>query len=215
MEVDPNSDNDLPCQYVELRGAPGSVIPAGTFYLSIGGDNAETGSVNESIDLSGQVFGSNGTITIKVDDAFGACPNRTYPAGTTIVTSFNFTGVTGLNAESFLLVSAPADPGIGNDIDANDDGVIDNGFGITVLDGIAFITDGSGQRAYAPIVFSFLTPGAGPDTPDAATRPSTNNTALSANWLWGELAAPEEGTLYVTPSNSAGTSITPGAPNSP
>ena len=217
VEVDPNSDNDLPCQYVELRGPAGTTVPAGTFYLSVGSDNAETGSVNESIDLSGKVFGSNGTITIKIDNTFGACPNRTYPAGTTIVTSFNFTGVTGLNAESFLLVTSQAatPPAPGDDIDSNDDGAIDTTRQITVIDGIAFITDGSGQRAYAPVVFSFLTPGAGPDTPDASTRLAGNNTPLSAAaWLWGELSTPEESATYTLPGNFPdGTMLTPGASN--
>jgi hypothetical protein len=218
VEVDPNSDNDLPCEYAELRGVPGSVIPAGTFYLSIDSENAATGNVNESVDLSGQVFGPNGTITIITDPGIsGGCPNRTYPAGTTLVTSFTFGGVTGQSAESFLLVRSQASipPAPGDDIDLNDDGVIDASNQITIFDGIAFLTDGQGQRAYAPVVFSFLTPGAGPDTPDAATRPSGNTTPLSSAWLWGELSTPEEGTTYVNPSNTAGTSITPGAPNAP
>jgi hypothetical protein len=217
VEVDPNSDNDTPCQYIELRGTPGSIVPANTFYVSIGGENAETGTVNETVDISGQVFGPNGTITIITDESIsGGCPNRTYPAGTTVVRSFSFGGVAGLSAESFLIIRSPlGDPGIGNDIDALDDGIIDAAFQITVLDGIAFLTDGQGQRAYAPVVFSFLSPGAGPDTPDAATRPTANTTPLSAAWGWGELSTPEEGTLYVTPSNTAGNSITPGAPNVP
>ena len=220
VEVDPNSDNDLPCEYAELRGTPASVIPAGTFYLSIDSENAATGNVNESVDLSGKIFGPNGTITIITDPGVsGGCPNRVYPAGTMIVTSMTFAGVTGQSAESFLLVISQASipPAPGDDIDLNDDGVIDPARQITVLDGIAFLTDGQGQRAYAPVAFSFNSPGAGPDTPDASSRLVGNNTPLSAAaWIWGELSTPEEGTTYTLPGNfTPGTGITPGAPNGP
>src|SRR5262249_33060764 len=135
----------------------------------------------------------------------------------TVLSSFNFGGIAGQSAESFLLVRTSTPPSVGDDIDANDDGVIDAAFGISMVDGISFLTDGQGQRAYAPVVFSFILQPTAADTADAASRLSSNSTPLtSSGWIYGELAAPSSGTAYVAPGSfPAGANITPGAPNAP
>jgi hypothetical protein len=223
VEADPNGPNTLGCQYIELRGTPGAAIPNGTFYLSIDSENAANGMVDESVNLGGKTFGSNGTIAIIQDETIngGGCPGRTFPAGTTVVKSPTFGGVAGQSAESFLLVTSQAatPPAPGDDIDTNDDGVIETARQITVLDGITYLTDGQGQRAYAPVVFSFILQPTAADTADASTRFPNNSSALSAPaWYSGELASPDNSTTYTDPRSSnfpVGGALTPGSPNVP
>src|SRR3954462_9790686 len=56
---------DAPDEYIELRGAPNLVIPAGTYFVSIAGDtNANPGTIKNVFDLSGRVVGPNGLLVL-------------------------------------------------------------------------------------------------------------------------------------------------------
>ena len=218
MEFDaPNPGNES-CSYAELRGAPGSVVPAGVRFVSIDGDSASFGNVNFVAELGGVTVGSNGTITVIND--LELCANRVFPAGTTQLFVTSFTGL-GLGAESYMLISSPTAVVEGDDIDANEDRVIDPTRNITVIDGFGVTVNQLFQAVYVPNLYdaNTATGGSSTELPDAATRLSTNSTPLSAAaWIFGELAgSPDEATAYSgVPGNfPPGAALTPGAPNSP
>ncbi len=200
------------CQYVELLGTPGATIPANTYFISINSDAGNFGFLNVAVNISGQVIGANGTLTL-VNLIGGVCPNRTYDAGTTV---FNYSSLTTLGkfSEGFYVVTSPTTLASGQDVDTNDDGTTE--VSITYLDGFNLIFNPEEQYVYGPgenLVVSFLG-----DVPDAVSRFAGNTTTFDADaFFWGELAAsPEETLVYTAPFSSnfpAGSNLTPGAPN--
>ncbi len=200
------------CQYVELRGTPGATVPANTYFISINSDAGNFGFLNTAVNVSGQVIGANGTLTL-INTLGGVCPNRTYNAGTTI---FNYSSLTtlGKNSEGFYLVTSATTLFSGQDLDTNDDGVLN--FTVNFIDGFNLIFNPEEQYVYGPgenLVVTFLG-----DVPDAVSRFAGNNTTFDADaFFWGELAAsPEETLVYTSPVSTnfpAGSNLTPGAPN--
>ncbi|MEM6363779.1 MAG: lamin tail domain-containing protein [Planctomycetota bacterium] len=142
-----NSNAD---QYVELRGPANSTIPVGTFLVNINGNANPTdgavGDVVNVIDLGGQSFGSNGYLVLVE-------PNTPYAvdagASSVVISSGNLQEA----SSSFSLIFSSVVPSVGDDADANDDGVIDiNNW--SVIDGIG-ITDGDlNDQAYGPLQLS-------------------------------------------------------------
>src|SRR5262249_29631835 len=164
IEVDTPSGISEPCEFIEVAGPPGSVVPANTFFLSIDGETGNFGYIDYIADLGGLKFGSNGTITIVTKSV--ACKGRQYSAETTMVKSPSY--AIGFGAETFLLVSS-AQPKLlfeGQDLDENDDGKLDAKYSLTPIDGIAWVVDPSFEKVYggAPIIFS-----GNAELPDAAT----------------------------------------------
>jgi hypothetical protein len=200
------------CQYVELRGTPGATVPANTYFISINSDPGNFGFLNVAVNVSGQVVGANGTITL-INTLGGVCPNRTYNAGTTI---FNYSSLTtlGKGSEGFYIVTSATALAAGQDLDTNDDGALN--FTINFVDGFNLIFNPDEHYAYGPganLVEVLLG-----DVPDAVTRFANNNTPFAAAAFYsGELASSTEETLtYVAPFSAnfpAGAMLTPGAPN--
>jgi hypothetical protein len=225
IEADaPDAATQFSCQYVELRGTPGATVPAGRYFVSINGASGSFGDVSFIVSLGGRTVGTNGTITI-INDIKGTCPNRTFPAGTTLVAVQDFDGLGLLDggARTFAIISAATAPSAGDDLDTNNDRAIDPANGVSVIDGFGFTTNLTFQTTYAPNLFDAATQGA-PGTillPDAATRFSNDTTPLSgAAWYFGELASsPAETTQYSGSPQSAnfpaGGALTPGLPNVP
>jgi hypothetical protein len=213
IEVDTPSGISEPCEYIEVLGKPGSVVPPGIFFLSIDSDSGQYGFVDYIKDLGGVTFGSNGTITIVTSS--DVCTGRKYPAGTTVVKSSSF--AMGFFAETFLLAKSTRPKLLfeGQDLDVNDDGVLDSQFGLTPIDGIAWVVDPSRQKVYggAPTIFK----GSVELLPDAATRFPGDTTPFSASaWYYGEVVPPDHSTTYAGPTSSnfpRGGTLTPGAPN--
>src|SRR5262245_24439228 len=169
-EVEVNTPSGITerCEYIEIVGTPGAAVGANTFFLSIDGDSGSFGFVDYIKDLSGVMFGANGTITI-VNGQGTNCPNRTYPAGTTLVTSTSV--AMGFGAETFLIATSsnPAQMFEGQDLDQNDDGMIDAQFGVTPIDGFGWTMDTSFNTVYGGVpnlTAAFMLT----DVPDAATR---------------------------------------------
>ncbi len=167
-----NSDTD---QYVELRGAPNSAIPNGTYFAvleSWGAVPGGTGYLHSLIDVSNLTFGANGFLTVtqagspyQVDSlstrlsstttAFSGLPNGRWSDASSI--SDRFSHVSG--SQSFLLIGATSKPIPGSDYDANDDGALDSGAGSwTIYDSVAMMgfTPTPGW-SYGRITFSHLT----------------------------------------------------------
>lgn len=200
------------CQYVELRGTPGATIAANTYFISINSDSGNFGFLNTAVSVSGQVIGANGTITL-INTLGGACPNRTYDAGTTIVNYSSLTTL-GKGSEGFYIVTSATTLLSGQDLDTNDDGTTE--VSVTYLDGFNLIFNPEEQFVYGPgenLVEVLLG-----DVADAVSRFAGNNTVFDADAFFsGELAASPEETLVYTPPVStnfpAGATLTPGAPN--
>jgi hypothetical protein len=167
-----NRDTD---QYVELRGAANSTLPAGTYFVVLEGWGAVPGGpgyLHSVIDLSNLSFGANGFLTITQL----ASPYQVDPQSTRLVS--NSTGFAGLpdgrwsdasdlsdrfsfisGTQSFLIVSATSKPTPGNDYDLNDDGNLDNGADSwNTYDSVAMMgyTPSPGW-SYGRITFSHLT----------------------------------------------------------
>lgn len=156
-------------QYIELRGTPGQVMPAGTYFVVIEELQSQNGEIHAVFDLSNQVFGSNGFMVIlqasstyevslgatqlrSESNGFQGLPGGIFSGGDTsgaIDTLFN-------NASYFLVQSAVA-PVVGADVDTNNDGVIDptsTAAGWTVYDAVAMHDFGIySNNSLAPIVF--------------------------------------------------------------
>lgn len=138
-------------QYVEIRGAANTVLPQGTYFVTVDADvNSGTGpqpagTVNSVFDLSGVQLGSDGYLLIlQAGSSFNVNPNATIVKGTT-------TGFGGLQApgdspsrdrfsdnstlsnrfefiqgaDTFMLVRSPTAPVANADYDTNDDGILD------------------------------------------------------------------------------------------
>src|SRR5687768_10329489 len=160
------------CQYVELRGTPGAPIPANTYFISINSDAGNFGFLNAAVNVSGQTVGANGTLTL-LNTLGGACPNRTYDAGTTVV---NYSSLTTLGkfSEGFYVVTSATALFSGQDLDTNDDGTTE--VSVSYLDGFNLIFNPEEQYVYGPgenLVETFLG-----DVPDAVSRFAGNNTTF-------------------------------------
>src|SRR5215510_5600582 len=212
IEVDTPSGISEPCEFIEVLGRPGSIVPPNTFFLSIDAESGNFGMVDYIANLGGLKFGSNGTITIITSS--DVCAGRNYPKETTVVKSSSF--AMGFGPETFLLATStrPKQLFEGQDLDANDDGKLDASFGLTPIDGIAWVVDPSFARVYggAPIIFR-----GDNEVPDAATRFPGDLTPFSASsWYYGEVAPPDNSIKYAGPksANFPGDGLlTPGAPN--
>ncbi|QDV55789.1 cadherin domain-containing protein [Rosistilla oblonga] len=119
-------------QFIELRGQPNDVIPAGTYVTVVESTgNVLGGRIETVLDLSGQRYGSNGFLVIAMaDHPFAIAPSATalvsataslsgLPAG--IHQAGNFSVFT----DSVFLIQSDIAPVWGDDIDSNADGIID------------------------------------------------------------------------------------------
>jgi len=164
--VSPPGD-DLPREFIELRGTPNATIANDTYLVQIEGDSdgtnnpgdVESESGGGIIDLSGQVLGSNGFLVILYD---GGTPETKYPysvnSNATILTGVT-DGTLEDKSHTFLLITAPTKPSSSDDIDDNDDGQ-PNGTvyeSWTILDGISLLDDddfgANGEFGYADVIF--------------------------------------------------------------
>jgi hypothetical protein len=159
---------DSPYEYVEMKGAPNAVIPAGTYLVFIEGDAATAGDVQNVFDLSGLTLGSNGFLVL-LQGGSNVWNSQVNAAATKIVGSgTGWTGVAGWQADSaatdieneaytaFLITSATA-PSLTLDIDANNDGTAEAlPAAWTILDGVsadANTTLGAPELLYATAKF--------------------------------------------------------------
>lgn len=214
VEIDPPVDVGDRCQYVEILGTPGGTVPANTYFISVNSDQDNFGFLNVAVNIGGQTYGSNGTLTL-LNSLQGTCPNRSYGTATTIVNYSSLTSL-GQGSEGFYVVTSATNLQAGTDADSNNDGAFDNS--VTFVDGFNLIFNPEEQFVYGPgpnLVEVLLG-----DVADAATRFAGNTSANSAAaWYSGELATtPEETTAYGTPVSSnfpQGGMLTPGATNVP
>lgn len=220
IEADPGDQTNDSCQYVELRGTPGSTIAANTYFVAIDSDSAFPGRFHAVIPLGGVTVGSNGLLYLFNTTGNLVCGTRTPAAATTVVNYSSPIRIGGGNilvgSESFAIIQTTATIAAGGDGDANDDGVLD--FAVTYIDAAAFLIDPDQQFTYPSNTAVLGTPFQ--DVPDAFTRFPNNSTPFSsAAYYFGEVgASPVQSTAYEAPLSAnfpSGGALTPGAPNVP
>ena len=154
-------------QLIELRGAPRTLIPSGTYFVVIEDDNGlNNGEVANVFDLSNQAFGENGMLVIASDNF----TENIDPLANALVSAGNhFAGLPGNvyqgssdmidlagGAHSFMLVTSDIPPQVGDDIDGDNNGVADGVYsGWTVHDSVSMHSVSNfGHLAYGDIVFA-------------------------------------------------------------
>ncbi len=159
-------------QYIELRGAPNTTLPSGSYFVTLEGWGAVPGGpgyIHSSIDLSGLSFGSNGFLVV----AQLGNPYKFAPEATTIVSTLpGFSGLPNnrwsdastqsdrlafiFGDATFMLIQAPQKPVPAADADANDDGTFDgDAASWNVIDSVGLLnTTSSPARSYGKITFS-------------------------------------------------------------
>lgn len=220
VEADPGNQQNDSCQYIELKGTPGAVVPANTYFVAIESDNAFPGRLHHVVPIGGATVGANGLIYL-ANTVAPVCPNRTAAAGTTVVTYNSVIrigfGNLEVGSESFAIITTTANIFAGLDIDTNDDGVLDIPVSAT-YDAVSFRIDPDQQFVYP--ANSAVLGNPFQDVPDAFVRFPGNNTPFSsAAFYYGEVAtSPDEATAFVAPFSAnfpTGGVLTPGAPNVP
>lgn len=220
LEADPGNQQNDSCQYIELRGTPGTTVPANTYFVAIDSDPAFTGRLSHVVAIGGVQVGSNGLIYLN-NTVAPVCPNRTTAVGTTVV-NYNSVirigfGTLEVRSESFAVLQTTANIFAGLDIDTNDDGMLDIAVS-NISDAVAFRVDPDQEFVYPANSAILGTPFT--DVPDAFVRfPGNDSPFTAAAFYFGELASdPVESTVFVAPFSAnfpVGGALTPGSPNVP
>ncbi len=206
---------DAPNEYVELRGAPHALLPAGTYFLCVEGDlSGNPGTIQNVFDLSGLRLGQNGfLLLLQNSNTFPSAPNATLLVNTngagfghgngSSIRHRGENGQTDLENTSvtFFLVRSGSLPSIGMDVDADNDGATDGTLAATwnVWDAVAVLdSDGPGDIGYGRINFRRNTaPGNGATvlggtivpvqfTPSYVGRSGNTTNWIAAAWVAGD-----------------------------
>lgn len=168
-------------EYIELRGPAGGTIAEGTYLTTIEGDkNAGPGSVDSVIDLGGLAFGANGFLVLRAGgslyavhpqaavytaDGAGFSGNAWSNDPSPRQRFYSDAGVTNYERPSatYILMSAPARPGLDDDIDTvggqgnppRGDGIPDGAIysSWTIYDSVGAADNPNGDFSYGLINF--------------------------------------------------------------
>ncbi len=129
---------DAPNEYIELRGTPNYVFPSGSYLVVLEGDtNSNPGAIDDIFELSGKAIGGNGfLVLLQKGNIFSPNANAAVYAnhgsgdgwGDASSSSIGHLGNTELEngSQTFLLIQTTNHPALGEDMDANDDGLPDH-----------------------------------------------------------------------------------------
>ncbi len=172
-------------EFIELRGTPGAVIPAGTYLVNIEGDTgaSNAGDVQNIFNLAGLTFGSNGLLLLLQKDPAASPYNVSAAiiAGTTVVKNTGTgagwgngassslghsadSGATDLEnaSSSFLLINTAIAPTLTDDIDADNNGTPENIYPTwTVLDSIGLLAQDPAPTNFGYAALNFMRSGGG------------------------------------------------------
>lgn len=134
-------------QYIEIRAEPNTALADGTYFVAVSehGINGRPGTIHTIFDLSGQSVGSNGMLVIQQFNSPYKISEHVAAAGSgpSVLQSSTkgFTGLPGnifssewadhgeidfiLGSNGYFLFQSDVAPQIGQDIDADNDGLID------------------------------------------------------------------------------------------
>ncbi|MFK8110836.1 MAG: cadherin domain-containing protein [Rubripirellula sp.] len=175
--VDPLFGNNNQEQYIELRGEPNQTLEQGSYLVVVSERRPNAGEIHGIFDLSNQSFGTNGYLAIlqhenpyevhpganalvSTAEGFGGLPGGIYTDSHSLSDRIDFI----IGANAYMLIQSDTPPELDQNIDANEDGVIDEFFqqAWNVLDSISlhpFV--GRGERAFGQIVFAEIGTGPG------------------------------------------------------
>jgi len=222
---------DSPHEYIEIRGIPNSRLPEGTFLIALEGDaTGNPGVIQNLFDLGRRRIGPNGFLVLlqntngytthpfaSVIAQTGAQPGWGHGSG-------SFVRHRGENSQpdmenasaTFLLIETAFGPAVGQDVDTDDDGRIDEVVrtGWRILDSIGVLdADGAGDIAYGLTNFRRSTPpgvnasASGviipvPFTPSYVARRGNTTGIEARDWAAAEVAATGEGSSFLFPDPS-------------
>jgi hypothetical protein len=161
---------DAPNEYIELRGTPSLSISTGTYLLFLEGDNgtsstagARAGDIQGIFDLSGKAFGSNGYMVLRQNGS----PYSVNSSATSYTATSTGWGGLGLNTATaggdvenisftamVISIGTAAAPTWGQQLDANNDGLLELVSGWSILDSIGVGDTGANDRLYGAVNFS-------------------------------------------------------------
>jgi hypothetical protein len=162
---------DAPNEYIELRGTPSLSISTGTYLLFLEGDNGATttagaraGDIHGIFDLSGKAFGSNGYMVLRQNGS----PYSVNSSATSYTATSTGWGGLGFNGSAtsagdiennsftamVISIGTAAAPTWGQQLDANNDGLLDLVSGWSILDSIGVGDTGANDRLYGAVNFS-------------------------------------------------------------
>ena len=214
----PPSSTDLPNEYVELRGTPNLILPAGTYFLAVEGDtNGNPGTVQSVFDLSGRAIGGNGFLVLLQNSNSFSLNTNCFALINTNGSGFG-NGPFGPRhsgegpqtdlengSSTFFLIQSTNFPVINSDIDLDDNGTPDSAFyaSWTILDSVAVLdNDGLGDIGYGRINFR---------RNSAATV--AGGTIISVNFTAAYVARAANTTNWASGSWMASSGLSGNAPN--
>jgi len=193
----PGADNGR--EYVELRATGPVSIPSGLHLLQIDGDGTSAGVIDFAWDLSTATFGSNGLL-LRRDSA--AVLNPAPEAGTNVIVQ-DFAPDLENGSATWLLVGGFSGA-VGLDLDADNDGAIDNISTVpwtSIFDGIGYfeesLDDPAGQADEFTYADDFSLPAfpspLGPTPPNAADSftPDIIFRLTDGEWIAADLLDPD------------------------
>ena len=166
-------------QYVEIRGDAGALVGPNTYLAVVNDENASSGEIEVVIDLSNQQLGTGGFLALLQQDH----PYQFDPSATVLEsTEVGFGGLPGdifsdnnaaldvlpTGAQTYFLIESSVPPLVGDDIDADGDGLIDVAISDQwqVFDSVSVHPSlGGSNQAYGDTVFI--------DDPSLAEVPET------------------------------------------
>lgn len=191
-------------EFVELRCTPGLALDPYWFVIvdgdAINGDATAFGKVKFKKKLSGIACGTGGFVVLQRGGVYDGV------VGTTYVDEF-FADTIENGSQTYLLVQS--DALATTDVDANDDGVLDDAtVAASTVDSVAVLDDTPGDKAYSTAVLSG-------GTIDAISRFAGRTARSSASWYFGAVAGPPYAYAppAVSPNFPAGGTLSPGAAN--
>lgn len=127
IRVHANGANE---DYIEIKGVPGSTIPANTKIFSVTGSLSNPGGVSTRVqDLGGKTIPDNGFFTLGRDSIPGI--DLDIVTGGILFNAFENQTILLVEEDDFIV--------FGSDIDHDDDGIIDSVFWINIIDGIGLV----------------------------------------------------------------------------
>ncbi|HLU39814.1 MAG TPA: hypothetical protein VK081_10530 [Planctomycetota bacterium] len=178
----PGSDDGL--EFIEIRG-PASTPLTNYYVLIIDGDGSNAGDIDHVIPLGSVSTGANGLLLIRDTTAVLQPP----PDPATTVLVYNPTPDIENGTSTFVLGFGNP-PSVGADLDADDDGVLDNGIpGFTTVDAVSITDGGNNDRMYARQLGGTEFPYNGEFTPDCLYR-IYDETGAPFGWTVADVVAP-------------------------
>lgn len=168
--VNPPGSPDAGREFIEIQSCRPNQSLQGVWLIGIDGENLfNPGNIHWAIDLSNYSTGSNGLLLVR--DSASVLLDPPAPETTVVVIPDAFTPA-GMGNDSYTVALVRGFTGqVGDDIDTNDDGVVDNPLWTEVLDAFGWL-DGSDDPGAPDHIYTF---GVGTEVTVASRTESNGN----------------------------------------